>query len=58
MKRTVKVRNDQEMAQSERIPNDEVGKKQTDNQILIQRPHIISQESSYFPTCGHSITRS
>ena len=44
------VGKDQEMAQSEKdsTPKTEVGKKQTNNQELINMKHIVNRMSSYF----------
>ena len=48
----VQVGKDQEKAQSEKkIPTlkTEVGKNQTNNQVLIPLKHLVSRMSSYFP---------
>ena len=59
----VKVCNDQEMSQSERMfhSNNRDGKikktKLTIKFVLILRKHIVNRVGSYFPIGGHSITR-
>ena len=49
----VQVGKDQEKVQSEKdpkkIPKTEVGKNQTNNQVLIPRKQFVSRMSSYFP---------
>ena len=47
----VQVGKDQEKAQSEKVPTPktEVGKNQTNNQVLYSMKHIVSRMSSCFP---------
>ena len=51
IKKKAQVGKDQEKAQSEKDSHSKNrgGKKQTNNQVLIPRKHIVSRMSSYFP---------
>ena len=50
-KKKVHVGKDQEKANQKKIPTPktEVGKNQTNNQVLYTMKHIVSRMSSYFP---------